>query len=136
VDVQEARSFLAEHHRSVLVTRRSGGGLQASPVVHAVGDDGRIWISSREPAYKVRNLRRHPAATLCAFTDRFFGPWVQVDGSAEIVSLPDAMDLLVAYYRRVAGEHDNWDDYREAMERERRCVIAISPERAGPDRRG
>ncbi len=136
MDLDEARSFLAEHHRSVLITRRSGGGVQASPVVHAVADNGRIWISSRETAFKVRNLRRDPSAVLCAFTDRFFGPWVQVDGRAEIVSLPGAMDLLIDYYRRVAGEHDNWDDYREAMETERRCVIAMAPERAGPDRRG
>lgn len=136
MDLHQARSFLAANHRGVLVTRRAGGGVQASPVVHAVGDDGRIWVSSRETAYKVRNLRRDPAATLCAFVDGFFGPWVQLDGRAEIVSLPAAMDLLVSYYRKISGEHDDWDDYRTAMERERRCIIAVDPLRAGPDRSG
>lgn len=136
MDLDKARSFLGHNHRSVLITRKASGGLQASPVVHAVGDDGKVWVSSREGAYKVRNLRRQPAATLCAFSDGFFGPWVQVDGEATIVSLPDAMELLVSYYRRVAGEHDDWDEYRAAMERERRCMIAIEATGAGPDRSG
>jgi PPOX class probable F420-dependent enzyme len=136
VDLDDARSFLREHHRSVLITRRSGGGVQSSPVVHAVGGDGRLLVSSREGAYKVRNLRRTPAVSLCAFTDGFFGPWVQVDGTASIVSLPEAMDLLVDYYRLVAGEHQDWDEYRAAMRGERRCVIAVDMERAGPDRQG
>jgi PPOX class probable F420-dependent enzyme len=136
VDIDEARSFLGGNHRSVLITRRAAGGVQASPVVHAVSDDGRIWVSSRETAYKVRNLRRDPAVTLCAFTDGFFGPWTQVDGRAEIVSLPEAMDVLVTYYRKVSGEHPDWDEYRAAMRSEKRCVIVITPERAGPDRRG
>jgi PPOX class probable F420-dependent enzyme len=92
-----------------------------------------VVISSREPAYKVRSLRLDPRATLCAFPDKFFGKWVTVDGPAEILSLPDAMDDLVALYRQVAGEHPDWDDYRQAMVREQRVVIAITPDRAGPD---
>lgn len=93
-------------------------------------------ISTREPAYKVRNLRRDPRASLCVIPDGFFGGFVQIDGRASIVSLPEAMDLLVDYYRRVAGEHQDWDDYRAAMARDRRCVIRIELERAGPDRSG
>jgi PPOX class probable F420-dependent enzyme len=107
-----------------------------SPVVHAVGDDGRVLVSSREPAYKVRNLRADPRASLCAIQDTFYGDWVQVDGTAEIVSLPEAMDLLVSYYRQISGEHPDWDDYRAAMVRDRRVIIAITVERAGPDRSG
>lgn len=136
MELETARSFLRDHHRSVLVTTRVNRRVQTSPVTHGVGDDGRILVSSREGAYKVRNLRRDPAATLCAFTDDFFGPWVQVDGRATIISLPEAMDLLVAYYRMVAGEHQNWDEYRSAMQRDRRCIIAIDADRAGPDRSG
>jgi len=107
-----------------------------SPVAHAVDEEGRVLISSREPAYKVRNLRRDPQASLCAIGDGFFGEWIQVDGTAEILALPEAMDLLVHAYRQIAGEHPDWDDFRAAMVRDRRVIIRISIERAGPDRSG
>ena len=136
MDLDAARRLLRENHRSVLATTRSDGRPQLSPVVHALDDRGRAIISSRETAYKVRNLRRNPAASLCAFPDGFFGQWIQVDGQADIVSLPEAMDLLVDYYRQLSGEHPDWADYRAAMDRDRRLVIRISLERAGPDRSG
>lgn len=132
----DARAFVSEHHRAVMVTRRSADGLQTSPVIVGVDDDGMLIVSSRETAYKVRNLRRDPRAAVCAFTDGFFGPWVHIDGTAEIVSLPEAMDLLVDYYRRLNGEHPDWDDYRRAMEREQRVLIRITVDRAGPTRSG
>lgn len=136
MDLDAARKFLREHHRSILATSRSDGLPQLSPVVHGLDDEGRVIISSRETAYKVRNLRRDAAASLCAFPDSFFGPWIQVDGQADIVSLPEAMELLVAYYRQLSGEHPDWDDYRAAMIRDRRLVIRINLERAGPDHSG
>ena len=136
MDLDAARKLLRENHRSVLATTRSDGRPQLSPVVHGIDDHGRPIISSRETAYKVRNLRRNPAASLCAFPDGFFGQWIQVDGQADIVSLPEAMDLLVDYYRQLSGEHPDWADYRAAMARDRRLVIRISLERAGPDRSG
>jgi PPOX class probable F420-dependent enzyme len=134
MDLTEALDFLGENHHSVLITYRSNGELAPSPVVHGVDGAGRVLISSREPAYKVRNLRRDPRATLCAFTDKFFGNWVTVTGRAEIISLPEAMDLLVDVYRQIGGEHPDWDDYRAAMVRDKRVIIAITPETAGPDR--
>jgi PPOX class probable F420-dependent enzyme len=134
MDVSEALDYLRSNHRSVLITRRSNGELAPSPVNHGVDDQGRVAISSREPAYKVRNLRRDPRATLCAFTDKFYGPWVTVSGRAEIISLPEAMEPLVELYRQIAGEHPDWDDYRSAMVRDKRVIIAITPETAGPDR--
>lgn len=136
MDLDQARSFLRQHHHSILATFRSDERPQLSPVVHAVGEDGSVLISSRETAYKVRNLRRDGRVSLCAVSDTFFGEWVQADGVAEIVSLPAAMDLLVFYYRQVAGDHPDWDDYRAAMERDRRVVIKIALDRAGPDRSG
>jgi len=136
MDADKAREFLRDNHRTILVTYRSDGGLQTSPVVTTVDGEGRAIISTRDTAYKVKNLRRDARATLCVFTDNFFGEHVQVEGTAEIVSLPDAMELLVDYYRRLAGEHDDWDDYRAAMEREKRCLVRIPIERAGPDRAG
>ncbi|MDE3202982.1 MAG: PPOX class F420-dependent oxidoreductase [Acidobacteriota bacterium] len=134
MDIAEALQFLGQNHRSVLITRRRDGEPNPSPVVHGVDDSGRVLVSSREAAYKVRNLRSDPRAVLCAFRDEFFGPWVQLRGTAEIVSLPEAMDTLESLYRQVAGEHPDWDDYRAAMQRERRVIIAITPSSAGPDR--
>lgn len=136
MDLQDALEFLRNNHRSVLIARRADGEPQPSPVNHGVDDRGRVCISSREPAYKVRNLRRDPRATLCAFTDDFYGKWVVVEGRAEIISLPEAMEPLVDLYRSIAGEHPDWDDYRAAMVRDQRVVIAITPEAAGPDRAG
>ncbi len=92
-----------------------------------------MLISTRETALKTKNLRRRPRASLCVFTDGFFGEWVQVDGDAEIISLPDAMDLLIDYYRRISGEHPDWDDYRAAMVRDQRVIVRVSITRAGPD---
>jgi PPOX class probable F420-dependent enzyme len=128
----EARAFLRTHHRAVLATYRTDGRPQMSPVLAVVDDAGRVVVSTRETAVKVRNLRRDPRAALCVLTDRFFGAWAQVEGDAEVVALPDAMDLLVDYYRRAVGEHDDWDDYRTAMERERRVVVRFEIDRAGP----
>lgn len=136
MDLDQARQFLREHPHSLMVTRRSDGSPQLSPVNTVVDDGGRVMISSRETAYKVRNLRRDPRVSLCAVSDGWYGPWAQVDGRAAIVSLPDAMDLLVGYYRRAVGEHPDWADYRAAMERDRRLVIYVDIERAGPDRAG
>lgn len=107
-----------------------------SPVAAGVDDDGRIIVSSRETAFKVKNLRRDPRAWLCVFPDAFYGRWVQVEGRVEVVSLPEALPLLEDYYRQVSGEHPDWDDYRAAMVREQRVLLRIDLERAGPDRSG
>jgi len=136
MDRAQAQQFLATHHRAVLATRRRDGRLQLSPVSVGVDAAGRAIVSSRETAYKTRNLRRDPRASLCVFVDGFFGPWVQVDGTTEVVALPEAMEPLIDYYRRVAGEHPDWADYRRAMERERRVLLRISIDSAGPDRKG
>jgi PPOX class probable F420-dependent enzyme len=136
VDVGEALDFVRSNPRAVLVTRRRDGRPQTSPITAAVADDGVVVISSRETAMKVRNLERDPAASLCVLSESFFGPWVQVDGAVELVRLPEAMDGLVDYYRRLSGEHPDWDDYRAAMERERRVLLRLAVTAAGPDRAG
>jgi PPOX class probable F420-dependent enzyme len=134
--LDEARGFLRANHRSVLLTRKRNGDPQLSPVNHGVDDAGRVVISSREPAYKVRNLRRDPHASLLGLNDAFYGQWVQIDGPVELISLPAAMEPLVELYRQVQGEHPDWDDYRSAMVRDQRLIIAITPKSAGPDRAG
>ncbi|MBA2322847.1 MAG: PPOX class F420-dependent oxidoreductase [Actinomycetota bacterium] len=136
MDLDEARAVVREQHHAVLTTMRRDGTPQMSPVAVGVHDDGRILVSSRETAFKVRNLRRDSRVWLCVFPDEFFGRWVQVEGRAEVVSLPEAMPGLEDYYRRVAGEHPDWADYRAAMERERRVLLRIELDRAGPDRSG
>lgn len=132
---QDALDFVTENHRAVLITHKESGGVQSSPIT--VGVDGdRLVISSRETAYKVKNLRRDPRVTLCIFTDNFFGKWIQVDGTAEIVSLPEAMEGLLSYYRNISGEHPDWDEYRQAMEDQRRVLVKVKIERVGPDKEG
>lgn len=131
--IDDALDFIRSNHHAVLATRRQNGDVQQSPVLVVADDDGRVLVSTRESAVKVRNLRRHPRASVCVITKRFFGEWVQLTGAVEIVSLPDAMDLLVDYYRRAAGEHADWDEYRAAMQREQRCVLVLTPEEAGPN---
>jgi len=101
-----------------------------------VGADGRVLISTRETAIKTKNLARDPRVSLCVMNDGFYGDWIQAEGTAEIIRLPEAMDLLVDYYRRISGEHPDWDDYRNAMRRDRRVIVAITLTRAGPDRSG
>lgn len=136
MDLDEARAVIAEQHHAVLATLRKDGTPQMSPVVATVDDQGRVVVSSRETAFKVRNLRRDPRAWLCVLPDGFYGRWIQVGGSVHIVELPAALDGLMDYYRRISGEHPDWDDYRAAMQRERRVLLQIELASAGPDRQG
>lgn len=134
MDLNEARDYLRSNHRAVLATTRRDGTPQMSPVTVSVDSEGYVVVSSRETAVKVKNLRRDPRAWVCAFPDTFYGgPFVQVEGEATIVGLPEAMDGLVDYYRSVSGEHPDWDDYRAAMERDRRVLVRVAITRAGPD---
>ena len=103
-----------------------------SPVTVVVDGEGRVALSTRETAIKVKNLRRDPHISLCLLPDGFFGSWGQVEGVAEIVEQPEALDLLADYYRRVAGEHPDWAEYRAAMIAERRVLVRFTIERAGP----
>jgi PPOX class probable F420-dependent enzyme len=132
VNITEATDFIREHHRAVLSTTRVDGRPQLSPVSVGIDDEGFAVISTRETALKTKNLARDPYASLCVFTGEFFGSWAQVEGPVEIVHLPEAMDHLVAYYRSLSGEHPDWDDYRAAMVRDRRVMLRIRIERAGP----
>jgi PPOX class probable F420-dependent enzyme len=133
MDLDEARDFLREHHHAVMHTYRQDGSPQLSPVVVTVDDLGHAIVSTRETSIKVTNLERDPRVSVCVFPEAFFGPWIRIDGTTEIVHLPGALELLVDYYRRVAGEHDDWDTYRQAMRDERRVLLRITLVRAGPD---
>jgi PPOX class probable F420-dependent enzyme len=136
MNIDQARDFLKTNHRGVLTTFRQDGGLQMSPVLVGVDEAGLVIMSTRETAYKTHNMRRDPRVSLCVFVDKFFGDWIQIDGTAEIISLPEALEPLVTYYRTLIGEHPDWEDYRAAMVREQRVLVRITIERAGPDQRG
>ena len=136
MELDRAREFVREHHHAVMLTHRRDGGPQLSPVACGVDREGRVIISTRETAVKAKNAERDPRVALCVLSEGFFGDWVQLEGTAEVVHLPDALELLVDYYRTVSGEHPDWDDYRAAMVRDRRVLVRVTLERAGPDRHG
>jgi PPOX class probable F420-dependent enzyme len=133
---ETALEFIRANGRGVLATYRRDGQAQLSPVVAAVDAESRVVISTREGAMKTRNLGRNPRAAFCALNERFYGEWHTVEGNVEIVHLPAAMEPLVDYYRRLSGEHPDWQDYRQAMERERRVLVRITVDRSGPTAQG
>jgi PPOX class probable F420-dependent enzyme len=129
VEISQGLEFLRDHHHAALVTRRRDGGVQVSPVVAGLLEGGWVGISTRSGLAKAQNLRRDPAISLCVVSNDWFGPWVQLDGHAEVVPLPEAMDGLIALYRVISGEHPDWDDYRAAMRQEERVLVRFQPER-------
>jgi PPOX class probable F420-dependent enzyme len=132
MDIPAALEFIRAHHRAVLATLRRDGSPQLTPVTVTVDAEGKVVISSRETAAKVKNLRRDPRAWLTVMNDGFYGEFVQVEGPVTIVALPDAMEGLVDYYRSISGEHPDWDDYRSAMVRDQRVLLQVEVRRAGP----
>jgi PPOX class probable F420-dependent enzyme len=132
MEIDEAIEYARRNHHAVLATLKQDGSPQLSPVTVGVDGDGRVIISTRQTAYKVRHVRRNPQVWLCVFPDGFYGRWVQLEGTADIVELPEAMDGLIGYYRDISGEHPDWDDYRAAMERDQRLLLRIAVTKAGP----
>ena len=133
MDITEAVAYARTNSHAVLSTLRKDGTPQLSPVTVGVDAGGRVVISTRQTAVKTKNLRRDPRAWLVVFRPTFYGPWVQLSGPVEIIGLPEALPLLVDYYRAVSGEHPDWDDYRAAMVRDQRCLIRITPTAVGPN---
>ncbi len=132
VDRDDLLAFVRPRHHVVLVTERADGRPQLSPVTAGVDAEGRIVISTYPERAKTANLRRRDRASVLVLSDEWNGPWVQVDGPAEVLDLPDALEPLVDYYRSISGEHPDWDEYREAMARQGKSLIRITPERWGP----
>lgn len=132
VTFDDLLEFIRPRHDAVLVTRREDGWPQASPVTLGVDDADRLVIASYPSRAKAKNLRRDPAASVCVLSDDFGGAWVQVDGYAEVIDVPAAVEPLVTYYRNIAGDHPDWDEYRQAMLEQGKCIIRVSIERWGP----
>jgi PPOX class probable F420-dependent enzyme len=132
VALPELLDFIRPRHRMVLTTFRSDGSLQSSPVSGGVDELGRIVIASYPQRAKSANVQRDGHASVVVLSDEFNGPYVQVDGDAEVIDLPDAVEPLVDYYRSIAGEHPDWAEYRQAMIDQGKCLIRIAPRRWGP----
>jgi PPOX class probable F420-dependent enzyme len=128
----ELLAFVRRRHHHILVTRRRDGTPQLSPVAGGVDDEGRIVIATYPQRAKVANLRRDPTANVLVLSDEWNAAWVQVDGTAEVIDLPEAVEPLVDYFRCISGEHPDWDEYRRAMIDQGKCLIRVTIERWGP----
>lgn len=129
---EELLAFVRPRHKATLVTRRSDGSLQMSPVACGVDEDGRIVVSTYPQRAKAVNARRDPRVSLVVHSDDWDDPYVQVDGTAEVIDMPDAVEPLVGYFRCISGEHPDWDEYRDAMRRQDKSLIQVTIERWGP----
>jgi PPOX class probable F420-dependent enzyme len=136
VERDELLEFLRPRHQGILVTTRRDGRPQMSPVTMGVDIDGRVVVSSYPERAKTRNARRRAEGSVCVLSEEFDGDWVQVDGSLEVIDLPQALDGLVEYFRSISGEHPDWDDYRAAMQRQGKVLLRLTIERWGPISRG
>lgn len=132
VDLAGLLDFIRPRHHALLITPRASGSPQASPVTCGVDEAGRILVSTYPERAKAVNVRRAKMATAVVLSDDFDGPWVQVDGEAEVLDMPEALEPLVEYFRCISGEHPDWDEYREAMRRQGKSLIRVTPRRWGP----
>jgi PPOX class probable F420-dependent enzyme len=132
VDLDALLDFVRPRHRAILLTTRSDGRPQGSPLACGVDDSGRIVVSTYPERAKTRNAKRDARVSLIVLSDDWDGPWVQIDGSAEVIDSPDSVEPLVEYFRNIAGEHPDWDEYRAAMVKQGKSIIRITPERWSP----
>jgi PPOX class probable F420-dependent enzyme len=132
VSLDELLDFVRPRHRAILLTRRADGSPQGSPLTCGVDDAGRIVVSTYPERAKTRNARRDDRVSICVVSDDWNGPYVQVDGHAEVLDMPEAEDDFVEYYRCIAGEHPDWDEYRQAMHRQNKSLIRITIDAWGP----
>jgi PPOX class probable F420-dependent enzyme len=129
---EQLLEFLRPRHHAILMTTRQDGRPQASPNTCGVDAEGRIVISTYPERAKAANVRRNPQVSVCVLSDSWNGPWVQVDGTAEVLDLPAALEPLVEYFRVISGEHPNWDEYRQAMRDQGKSLIRVTIDRWGP----
>ncbi|GGS88543.1 PPOX class F420-dependent oxidoreductase [Streptomyces chromofuscus] len=132
VSLDELLDFVRPRHHALLLTRRADGSPQASPLTCGVDDSGRIVVSTYPERAKTRNAKRDPRVSLVVLSDDWNGPWVQIDGTAEVIDAPDSVEPLVEYYRNIAGEHPDWAEYRQAMVKQGKSIIRVTPQRWGP----
>lgn len=136
VERDELLDFVRPRHHGVLLTFRRDGWPQSSLVTMGVSSDDHIVVSTYPERAKTHNVQRDPRASVVVMSDDFGGEWVQLDGAAEVVDLPDALDGLVDYFRVISGEHSDWDEYRAAMQQQGKCLIRVAIDRWGPIAKG
>ncbi|MCI3274602.1 PPOX class F420-dependent oxidoreductase [Streptomyces cylindrosporus] len=132
VSLEELLDFVRPRHRAILLTRRADGSPQASPLTCGVDDSGRIVVSTYPDRAKTRNAKRDERVSVVVLSDEWNGPWVQVDGTAEVIDSPESVEPLVEYFRNISGEHPDWDEYREAMVKQGKSIIRVTPVKWGP----
>ncbi|GGO51281.1 PPOX class F420-dependent enzyme [Streptomyces daqingensis] len=132
VELPGLLDFVRPRHRALLITRRSDGSPQASPLTCGVDDSGRIVVSTYPERAKTHNARRDPRVSVVVLSDEWNGPWVQIDGDAEVIDSPESVEPLVEYFRNISGEHPDWDEYRAAMLKQGKSLIRITPRHWGP----
>jgi len=129
---EELLEFLRPRHRAILMTTRADGRPQLSPLTCGIDPQGRLVASTYPKRAKTVNAKRNAAVSLCVLSDEWNGAWVQVDGQAEVLDMPDALEPLVEYFRCISGEHPDWDEYREAMRKQNKSIIRVTIESWGP----
>lgn len=132
MELSAGLDYVRNNSRAVMLTTRANGAPAMAPVTLGVIDE-QITMSTRQTAYKIQHLRRNPSTSLCVFPDKWLGRWVQINCTARIEELPDALDTLVEYYRTLSGEHPDWDEYRQAMKDDQRCIVRFDINSVGPD---
>ncbi len=136
VDRDELAGHVAGRHRWVLATMRKDGRPQMSLVTGGMTADGSLAISTYPSRVKAKNIRANAEVSVAVMGERFNDAWVQIDGLATVLDLPEASDAFVEYYRCISGEHDDWDEYRQAMVDQGKCMIVIEPTRWSPVSKG
>ncbi|MFJ4920637.1 PPOX class F420-dependent oxidoreductase [Streptomyces sp. NPDC088725] len=132
VELDQLLEFVRPRHRAILLTTRADGRPQGSPLTCGVDDAGRIVVSTYPERAKTRNAKRDDRVSVIVLSDDWSGAWVQIDGTAEVLDIPESVEPLVEYFRNISGEHPDWDEYRAAMVKQGKSIIRITPERWSP----
>lgn len=137
MEIAEAKKFLRDNHHGVLVARKRDGSLQMTLVSPVIDAEGKVIITARDTTYKVKNIKRDPRVSLLVYGDQFHGSnYIQIDGKAEVLPLPQAMDIVLDWHRQIRGEPKSWDEIREKTLSEGRIAIKVTIEKVGPKNRG
>lgn len=136
MEIAEAQEFLRDHHHGVLVARKKGGSLQMTLVSPVMGTDGKVVITARDTTYKVKNILRNPQVSMLVYGENFNGSnYIQIDGTAEVIIHPRAMDIVLGWHREIRGEPKSWDEVRQKTLAEGRIAILVTIEKCGPQQR-
>lgn len=136
MEITEAQEFLKDNHHGVLVARKKDGSLQMTLVSPVIGRAGKVVITARDTTFKVKNIRRNPQVSLLVYGDKFNGSnYIQIDGQAEVIPHPEAMEIVLDWHRQIRGEPSNWEEVRRKTLAEGRIAILVTINKVGPQTR-